>query len=257
MITDGIANQYDRIINNPLIREYYNQSDFFNFGYWREDTLSPKEACENLLEELLASVPVKQGSILDVACGLGATTAYLLRYYRPADVVGINISHKQLARGMLNAPGCAFLQMDAVKLGFDDCTFDTIICVEAAFHFNTRANFLREAYRVLKPGGHLILSDILITRWASLLNRRQPRENWVGSLEKYENMYLQAGFQDVEVVDATAECWSRFYQHGRRWRREKFSVRKSNLRKYILVTLFNFVANYGLKNYVLISAHKK
>src|SRR5262249_18609544 len=115
-----IASQYDRVIYNPQIREYYSQSDFFNFGYWREDTIHPKEACENLLEKLLASIPERQGSILDVACGLGATTAHLLRYYRPSDVVGINISHKQLETCKVNAPGCTFLQMDAAQLGFDE-----------------------------------------------------------------------------------------------------------------------------------------
>jgi ubiquinone/menaquinone biosynthesis C-methylase UbiE len=45
--------------------------------------------------------------------------------------------------------------MDAARLAFADAQFDAVICVEAAFHFDTRAAFLREALRVLKPAGAL------------------------------------------------------------------------------------------------------
>ena len=50
------------------------------------------------MEKLLAFIPSKQGNILDIACGLGATTRHLLGYYPPEHVVGINVSDVQLAR---------------------------------------------------------------------------------------------------------------------------------------------------------------
>jgi ubiquinone/menaquinone biosynthesis C-methylase UbiE len=164
--TGSIKQRYDEPMHRPLTREYYGRSDFFNFGYWFEDTRTQKEACENLMEKLLAFIPEKKGTILDVACGLGATTHHLLGYYRATDVVGANIAHVQLETSRVNAPGCSFVVMDAVNLGFEDCAFYNAICVEAAFHFDTRERFLGEAHRVLKPGGHLVLSDMLFPRWA-------------------------------------------------------------------------------------------
>ncbi|MEM1071073.1 MAG: methyltransferase domain-containing protein, partial [Planctomycetota bacterium] len=45
----------------------------------------------------------------------------------------------------------SFEVMKAEALAFEDAAFDNVICVEAAFHFETRLDFFREALRVLKP----------------------------------------------------------------------------------------------------------
>ena len=87
---------HDKLGTIPYLKEYYDNSDFFNYGFWREDTRKAKEASENLMEELLAFIPQRTGNILDVSCGKGATTRYLLKYYNPEKVFGINVSKKQL-----------------------------------------------------------------------------------------------------------------------------------------------------------------
>ncbi|MDP2105111.1 MAG: class I SAM-dependent methyltransferase, partial [Desulfobulbaceae bacterium] len=152
---------YDERMFNEMVDEYYSGSRFLNFGYWENQVQSPKEASENLLGRLLSFIPEKKGTILDVACGTGATTRFLLNFYPPEHVTGINISAKQLDTCRQMAPGCRFLEMDAAALQFSDASFDAIICVEAAFHFHTREKFLQEALRVLKTGGILVLSDAL------------------------------------------------------------------------------------------------
>lgn len=209
----AINRLYDERMYNQLVDEYYGGSRFLNFGYWEDHIRSPREASENLLSRLLSFIAEKKGAILDVACGTGATTRFLLNFYAPDQVTGINISTKQLETCRQVAPGCRFLEMDAVNLQFPDSTFDAIICVEAVFHFRTREKFLKEACRVLKDGGTLVLSDALISKVGKEQRPHFPEENFVERLEDYRQLYRQAGFQTVEIEDATRQSWeSSFWQ---------------------------------------------
>jgi len=105
---------YDRAMKSGKQRRYYGGSGFYNFGYWATGAASQREASEALVDTLLARLPQKGGSILDVACGLGASTKRLLLSYPPEAVTAINISAAQVATALCNAPGASVLQMDAV-----------------------------------------------------------------------------------------------------------------------------------------------
>ena len=89
---------YDKWMVHPLHAAFFNHSDFYNYGYSTNETDSQEQACINLVERLLAFIPARNGTILDVACGLGASTRHLLNYYEPADVTAINLSDSQLER---------------------------------------------------------------------------------------------------------------------------------------------------------------
>jgi MPBQ/MSBQ methyltransferase len=214
-LADRINLRYDFAMYCPFVEEYYDYTGFHNFGYWYRQTSSQREASENLVDLLVELIPNKGGMILDVACGTGASSERLLRTYAPSEITGINISEKQLSTCRNRAPGCRFLKMDATELRFSNESIDNILCIEAAFHFDTREKFLREAYRVLKPGGSLALSDIILRsrHAACLMERRMPVANFVLDVQQYEGLFELCGFEDIRVVEARAQCWDACRDH--------------------------------------------
>ncbi|HEY9547092.1 MAG TPA: methyltransferase domain-containing protein [Solimonas sp.] len=204
---------YDASMFSPQLVSYYGGSDYTNFGYRTEASQDARTACDALMARLLSFIPSPHGSVLDVACGKGETTRYLSRHFAPDKITAINISEKQLARGRQNVPGATFRLMDATALEFADASFDAVVCVEAAFHFNTREKFLAEALRVLKPGGHLVLSDILISQTAEGTHQRRISDNYVPDLAAYRALYERAGFTLEVLDDATEFSWRNHFMH--------------------------------------------
>jgi ubiquinone/menaquinone biosynthesis C-methylase UbiE len=257
MDTNEWINRFDGLIFNPSTREFYGQKEFFNVGYWLSHTKNQEEASCTLMEKLLEFLPKKQGTILDVGCGLGATSHYLLKYYPSEAIVGINISPTQIERSLLNFPDGKFLLMDAVEMTFEDHSFEQIICVEAAFYFNTRQTFLQEAWRVLKPGGKLILSDISFATTELLGNWTVPQANIVKGVADYQNLYQQAGFKDVEFMEVTEECWFRHFRHLKSWLTEELQSGKLDQESYNfnITALDNLLSSSAL-TYWLVSAQK-
>ncbi len=185
-----------------------------------------------------------------------------MEHYAPEHIVGINVSDVQLARARQNAPGCRLVNMDATNLSFPDGSFQAVLCVEAAFHFYTREQFLNEAWRVLAPGGWLVLSDILFPRFLRPVARlaHVAPANYLRDPASYGALMRRAGFEEVTVKDATAECWHSFRDHLRRWPAEESAVRGYPPLKALSIKAGFFVARSYLdlstRTYVLAACQK-
>jgi ubiquinone/menaquinone biosynthesis C-methylase UbiE/AcrR family transcriptional regulator len=118
------------------------------------------------LRELLSLAgPVPGSRHLDVGCGNGAATIAVASAYR-LDATGVDLDPGQiaLARAAAGDGPVRFLEADATHLPFPDSGFDVVTSSKATHHIPTWLGALAEMARVLRPGGHLVYSDLVVPR---------------------------------------------------------------------------------------------
>jgi len=132
-----------------------------------------RETQERAVHAMADGLPLSAESrVIEVACGLGPSARHLAGRYG-CRVLASNISERQLTQGqaLTRAAGLAervsFVGADFHRLPFADASFDLWWCQEALLHSPDKVAVLREARRVLQPGGWLVLSDVTLATWAS------------------------------------------------------------------------------------------
>jgi ubiquinone/menaquinone biosynthesis C-methylase UbiE len=138
---------------------------------------------------------VKAQDLIDIGCGPGESTLFLNRHYgAQARVVGVDIGMDFVKLGgqmaQANRLPTGFLLADAYKLPFDDATFDVAITLEMIEHMPYWREFLREAHRVLRPGGSLVISTPTRAGLHSWLKRVWVRAK---GINKASQQYKKSG----------------------------------------------------------------
>jgi ubiquinone/menaquinone biosynthesis C-methylase UbiE len=126
---------------------------------------SPLHAAGEDLDRLRAWGTARPGDrMLDVATGGGHTALAFAGIARRLVAYDLTEPMLQAARGHVRGRGAAnveFVAGDATALPFRDGSFDVVTCRTAAHHFPDVGAAVRQIHRVLRPGGSLLLQDIL------------------------------------------------------------------------------------------------
>ncbi len=162
-------------------------------------------------------------SVLDLGCGYGSTARYLARTHG-CKVTGINISEKELELARLRAAEAglehllSFEQGDFHSLLYENDSFDVVWSQEAFLHGADKSLIISEARRVLKSGGTLIFTDIVVRSETPASDRERiydrisSPEMW--DSEDYRRCLVDQGFtireeEDWSVHVARSYSWVR------------------------------------------------
>ena len=138
-----------------------------NLGLWEKGTKNLAEALRNLNAKVAELAEVSKDSrVLDAGCGVGGTAIYMAKHFG-CKVTGISITERQIELAKENAKKegvdqlVDFQSQNFMQTTFPDESFDVIIGMESICYAEPKIDFLKEAKRLLKPGGRLVLAENL------------------------------------------------------------------------------------------------
>lgn len=229
-----------------------------NFGFWDESTSNLYEAHLRFQEKLYSFLAgIQEGmSGLEIGCGIGGVAVNLVRsrkvYLTCLDLVKDQLERTQaLAAQFQCSQSMTFRQGDAMAMPFDDESFDFSYCIESTFHYQDKAAFAGENFRILRPGSLSIVADITCTNPEGV---RFRSGNYFCSGDSLQMVLEDAGFEVLKRGDFGPHVFKPLRDYLKAFSKS----RNDKLSKYWNLVLTNYaaLAAEGIMGYEIFQLRK-
>ena len=239
-----------------------NNSLAIHYGYWDEKVKSFPESLLRMNEIMIEAAAIKPtDKVLDAGCGVGGSSIFLATVLG-CNVTGITLSERQVQHAKENAAKknveglVNFKAMNYCATDFPDASFDVVWGCESICYADDKEKFIKEAFRLLKPSGRLVVADGFVTDFVNNENPiiRQWADGWqvnyLESPERFQNFMQQIGYTDINYRNISKQASNssrrlyRFYFLARLyllWKKVNFSKPATEMqKKNIMACKFQF-----------------
>ena len=190
-------------------------------GYGTREQQRLVQQAEHWRHRLIADgTELRPGTrLLEVGCGVGAVLAVLGQEFPGVCLTGVDIEPAQLdfARALLERAGvaAALHEADALALPFDDESFDHVWMMWLLEHIRDAPSALREARRVLVPGGAITAIEVdygtcrvepstpAVEALLAAMVAGMAAAGWSDAGTRLPGWLAEAGFRDIDEGERT------------------------------------------------------
>ncbi len=215
---ETIIKYYDRT-TSVYEKYWYGDSESYalHYGFWEKDTKTFSESLINTNKFLAEKLKIKSSdTILDAGCGVGGSTIWIAKNFQ-AKVTGITISETQVHQAAKLAKLNKVEQLVDFKVRnfldtkFPDESFDIIWAIESVCHAQKKEEFLKEAFRLLRKGGKIIIADAFQQRefqnaseeeMVRIFNEGLALPN-IAKINDFKEYMNRVGFENIQFYNKT------------------------------------------------------
>ncbi len=162
--------------------------------------------------KIVENIDLSGKEVLDLGVGIGGPACLLVSNHGAGKVTGIDVEETVLkeAQATVSSQNLQMqIDLQLVKPGplpFDDATFDIVFSMDSIFHIADKQALFNEVYRVLRPGGWVVISDL----YCSEEPFTEEMSNWVERtglsftmtpIQNDGSLLGELGFSDTALLD--------------------------------------------------------